>query len=302
MEMDDVKRLLHAVHELDIQDLGRRLAEERKNCLSRPQALQLAVNPQAWTGEIHSHVAECWRCQYLLQNVGWALVHPSWSQIACWLANQVPEQEARMMENHVQKLGCQRCRTVAAAVMSELARRIVLGRLRNPRLAAADAGEPIRIIERWQVHLGSTRPRDVRVELIEEGEQLILRVRTDDPALYGHLLAFALRDEAGQEVQHGFLLPRRLDHGRLEAEVKFDLGELYRRASGPCEVLVFGMDAPGLSADDRQALEEAVNRDTVDEPGRALWRHWISTAAQKTGELPSEVRTLLDGLAHQLGQ
>src|SRR6266446_2817227 len=66
MELGDVERLLRAVHDLDVKELALRLARERATCLTRLQALQLAVDPFAWTDALRAHLAGCERCRYLL--------------------------------------------------------------------------------------------------------------------------------------------------------------------------------------------------------------------------------------------
>src|SRR5713101_7082292 len=70
MELGDVERLLRAVHELDVKELALRLARERAACLTRPQALRLAVDPSAWTDEFRAHLAHCERCRYLVLTSG----------------------------------------------------------------------------------------------------------------------------------------------------------------------------------------------------------------------------------------
>jgi superfamily II DNA or RNA helicase len=67
MELADVEQLLRAVHELDVKELALRLARERASCLTRPQALRLAVDPSAWTEQIRAHLAGCERCRYLVR-------------------------------------------------------------------------------------------------------------------------------------------------------------------------------------------------------------------------------------------
>jgi superfamily II DNA or RNA helicase len=67
MEPGDVERLLRAVYELDVKELALRLARERADCLTRPQALRLAVDPSAWTNQVRQHLAGCERCRYLVR-------------------------------------------------------------------------------------------------------------------------------------------------------------------------------------------------------------------------------------------
>lgn len=284
MDTRDVARLLQAAHNLKVNDVQQQMAGEHATSLTRPQAILLVVNPEAWTEDIQKQIAASAHDRAMLSSVRESVQHPSWATIARRCYGLASEKEIRSADAHLKNYKCQRCIAIATALVTDMAKRIQGVRLPNPLSPPANTA-PLSITE----HL----PNDVQLRVSEAEGKLAVDVRSKTSSLIGDFMGILLFETTGDRGARGFLLPRESTSGWITASAEFDLGELCTRIKGECEIHVFELDARALANTDREELLAMVDRDLTDESANKAWDKWLASAIGAEDDLNDESRRLV---------
>ncbi len=287
-ELEKVMRLLRAVHQLDIQEREQRYAQERANCLS-PARLRTALLREDWTEAEREHLRTCTYCQRMRDKVQKRLWFPSLWQLLWYRLKRLTGEEADAVADHLERDQCQR----------SLARLHLLEKIQNsvasflcpiplpaPQAAYAHTREPLDVTV-------TSPDRRFEVQLVEDGDKIVLEVRTKHAELNHQLFGYALRGADGQEAVTGFLVLREDVNEWYAGHVEFHRDELFAKLGGQCrDAVVFLVEAHLLTEAEREALLASLERDWDDAEAQSAWRAWVEKALQSE-TLPDEARQVL---------
>lgn len=265
MTNPELVRLLRAVHELDVQDLERELAEKRKGCLSYPRARQVVLNPFLRTADEKAHVAGCASCARLLQNMERGLNHPTLWMLLRGLAGLLDGEEKAALTRHLETDECQRCLRLNRSVwLRQLADVLRVGQKTAEQVQEALNGSfsGFALIPVGGRFAGETElPFSLRtsdpsgrltVTLFQASKELRVCVETPDASLAGRRVFVEVPAADGPPMTAEVLL-RPHEHGCDGQAVFGELQELLPRLGGLC---AFTATLDGVP----QALQEGLGR------------------------------------------
>jgi hypothetical protein len=265
-------------------------------CLTFSRARLLSLEPDRTTVEERSHLEACHRCAQLLQTFAREMPHLSlWTLVRRHLG-VIEEREQQAVAYHLEQGACRCCRQRADTLRGASDRLLQLsGPLVLPHPTAVAAATA-------QSH-ARARSRDgsLETELVQEGHQLTLELRTRNAALNHHLVGYSLR--SGPRQREGFTVLRPDVEGWFTAETTFESRDLYTALGGRCEeLLVLPAVEEVLGSSERDALLASAARDRTDVKARAAWTAWLAEAARRGEAFPPAAQRLLGEVGEVLSQ
>jgi hypothetical protein len=291
MDTRDVARLLQAAHNLKVNELQQQMASAEAASLTRPHAILLVVNPEAWTDEVQSRIAASSHDRAMLSSVRQSVQHPSWATIARRCYSLASDDEIRSADAHLKTYNCQRCIAIATALFANMAKRIEGLHLPTPLSVRTSITQPVSLVDELS--------EGVDLTVSEVDAKLVISVRSKDRSLTGTLLGVVVFGTTGAQAARGFLLPRETEPGVISAAAEFDLTTLDPLVQGDCELNVFSLDASALVNTDRDEVLAMIERDLTDERANKAWDKWLASAIGAEDDLNDESRALLADIKEQ---
>lgn len=265
------------------------------HCLTYSRARALALNPGRTTAAERAHTAQCRRCRHLLASFGRHLPHLSvWTLIRRQLGTLRPA-EVEAVEYHLLHGGCREC----AARVEQLAHSpLALLQLPAPHLLPdpAVAHAAVRAPEVLvRGHNG-----DLEADLVVDGDELCLEVRTRNPQHLHRLVGYVFEAETGEALLEGYLVlgpdtegwyaaPQRIDPERLRADVL-----------RCCQALLVMLAPPtSLNAEEWQRVRESAPGPDADAEVKGAWRAFSRKSLEQPEALPTVAVETLRSIAKQ---
>lgn len=292
--MDD-KQLKQALGELKRRLPPSPSGDPRRtaHCLTYSRARALALDPDRATAAERAHTTQCHRCRHLLASFSRHLPHLSlWTLTRRQLGTLRPA-EVEAVEYHLLDGGCRECAARAEQLAHSPLAPLQLPaphRLPDPAVARAAVREP-EVLVRGQ-------NGDLEADLVQDGDELCLEVRTRNPQHRHRLVGYVFEAETGEALLEGYLVlgpdtegwyaaPQRLDPERLRADVL-----------RCCQALLVMAVPPGsLSAEEWERVRESAPGPDAGAEVQDAWREFCRKSLEQPEALPAAALETLRSLA-----
>lgn len=242
-------------------------------CLTYSRARVLALDPAGSTAAESAHAAECRRCGHLLRSFDRQLPHLSiWTLMRRQLDLLRPA-EADRVQYHLGSGHCRECTARAERLAGVPLTRLQLPALLvppHPAMARAAVPEP-EVLVRGE-------HGDLEADLVRDGDELCLEVRTRNPAHRHQLVGYAFASGTGEALVEGYLVLGPDAEEWLAAHELID-PERFRAAApdGSAALEVAVLPPACLSAEEWRRVRTAAPGPEAAEEVRATWREFCRT-------------------------
>lgn len=265
------------------------------HCLTYSRARALALNPGRTTADERAHIAQCRRCGQLLASFGRHLPHLSvWTLTRRQLGTLRPAEE-EAVEYHLLDGGCREC-----AARAEQLAHSPLGLLQLPAPHLLPDPAVARAAARAPEVLVRGQHGDLEADLVVEGDELCLEVRTRNPQHLHRLVGYVFEAETGEALLEGYLVlgpdtegwyaaPQRIDPERLRADVLRCCQAL----------LVMVLHPASLSAEEWQRVRESAPGPDADAEVKDAWRAFCRESLEQPEAIPLVAQETLRSIAER---
>ena len=266
------------------------------DCLTFFRARAVVLDPLRESAQEAAHLAGCRRCRQLIAGFARHLPHLSmWTLIRHQLGAVLPA-EREQLDYHLLHGRCRECAGRAERLAQSPLALLQLpppAPLLDPAVARAAVPESEVLVQ--------GQNGDLEADLVRDGAELCLEVRTRNPAYWRQLVAYVFESATGDVLLEGYLVLGADVEGWCTAQDSIDPDWFRAKMPSACRSLQIAMVQPAyLSAEEWSRVEAAAPEPDASAGASADWLEFCRRSLADAGALSGAAVAALSAISSKL--